>query len=315
MFEFTIFFIVVIFFIVKTFIVVPQEYAYIRERLGAYNGTLEAGFHFLVPLIDQIKYKQVLKEVAIDVRPQICTTKDNVQVEVDGILYLKVVDAYKASYGIDNFFLATEQLAQTTLRSEIGKLMLNETFSERDKINLSVVRQIDEATDPWGIKVNRYEIRNIQPPKTIILEMENQMKAERERRAEIITSEGEREARINRSMGERQEAINLSEGDKAKLVNEAEGKALEIELVATASAKGLKAIAESISKSGGRQAVQLQITQEYLTGLGGIFAKSKTTILPESLANIKGVFEGISKVTSTFPGDSNTPAPEPKKKG
>lgn len=315
MFEFTIFFIVVIFFIVKTFIVVPQEYAYIRERLGAYRGTLEAGFHFLVPLIDQIKYKQVLKEVAIDVRPQICTTKDNVQVEVDGILYLKVVDAYKASYGIDNFFLATEQLAQTTLRSEIGKLMLNETFSERDKINLSVVRQIDEATDPWGIKVNRYEIRNIQPPKTIILEMENQMKAERERRAEIITSEGEREARINRSMGERQEAINLSEGDKAKLVNEAEGKALEIELVATASAKGLKAIAESISKSGGRQAVQLQITQEYLTGLGGIFAKSKTTILPESLANIKGVFEGISKVTSTFPGDSNTPAPEPKKKG
>lgn len=315
MFEFTIFFIVVIFFIVKTFIVVPQEYAYIRERLGAYRGTLEAGFHFLVPLIDQIKYKQVLKEVAIDVRPQICTTKDNVQVEVDGILYLKVVDAYKASYGIDNFFLATEQLAQTTLRSEIGKLMLNETFSERDKINLSVVRQIDEATDPWGIKVNRYEIRNIQPPKTIILEMENQMKAERERRAEIITSEGEREARINRSMGERQEAINLSEGDKAKLVNEAEGKALEIELVATASAKGLKAIAESISKSGGRQAVQLQITQEYLTGLGGIFAKSKTTILPESLANIKGVFEGISKVTSTFPSDSNTPAPEPKKKG
>ncbi|MCZ8239413.1 MAG: paraslipin [Leptospiraceae bacterium] len=315
MFEFTIFFIVVIFFIVKTFIVVPQEYAYIRERLGAYRGTLEAGFHFLVPLIDQIKYKQVLKEVAIDVRPQICTTKDNVQVEVDGILYLKVVDAYKASYGIDNFFLATEQLAQTTLRSEIGKLMLNETFSERDKINLSVVRQIDEATDPWGIKVNRYEIRNIQPPKTIILEMENQMKAERERRAEIITSEGEREARINRSMGERQEAINLSEGDKAKLVNEAEGKALEIELVATASAKGLKAIAESISKSGGRQAVQLQITQEYLTGLGGIFAKSKTTILPESLANIKGVFEGISKVTSTFPSDSNTPAQEPKKKG
>lgn len=315
MFMFTIFFIVVIFFIVKTFIVVPQEYAYIRERLGAYRGTLEAGFHFLVPLIDQIRYKQVLKEVAIDVRPQVCTTKDNVQVEVDGILYLKVVDAYKASYGIDNFFLATEQLAQTTLRSEIGKLMLNETFSERDKINLSVVRQIDEATDPWGIKVNRYEIRNIQPPKTIILEMENQMKAERERRAEIITSEGEREARINRSMGERQEAINLSEGDKSKLVNEAEGKALEIELVATASAKGLKAIAESISKSGGRQAVQLQITQEYLTGLGGIFAKSKTTILPESLANIKGVFEGISKVTSTFPGDSSNPTTEPKKKG
>jgi regulator of protease activity HflC (stomatin/prohibitin superfamily) len=316
MFIFTIVFIVLIFIIAKTFIVVPQEYAFIRERLGAFKGTLEAGFHFMIPLIDQIKYKQVLKEVAIDVRPQICTTKDNVQVEVDGILYLKVIDPYRASYGIDNFFLATEQLAQTTLRSEIGKLMLNETFSERETINGNVVRQIDEATDPWGIKVNRYEIRNLQPPKTIIMEMENQMKAERERRAEIITSEGEREARINRSMGERQEAINLSEGDKSKLVNEAEGKAQEIELVAGASANGLKAIAEAISKAGGRQAVQLQITQEYLNGLGQIFSKSKTTVLPESLANIKGVFEGISKVTSTFPGDHSPATPiETKKKG
>lgn len=310
----TIVFIIVVFFIVKTFIIVPQQYAYIKERLGVPRGILEPGFHFLIPLIEKIQYKQVLKEVAIDVRPQVCTTKDNVLVEVDGILYLQVIDPYKASYGIDNFYLATEQLAQTTLRSEIGKLMLNQTFSERDEINSNVVRQIDEATDPWGIKVNRYEIRNITPPKTIIVEMENQMKAERERRAEIILSEGERESRINRSMGERQEAINLSEGDKMKLVNEAEGKAREIELVAEATARGLRSIAEAISMQGGRQAVQLQITQEYLQGLGNIFSKSKTTILPETLANIKGIFEGVSKVTSTFPNDSGATNTEAGKK-
>lgn len=319
MFAFTILFVVVIFFIMKTFIVVPQQYAYIKERLGVPKQILEPGFHFLIPIIEQVKYKQVLKEVAIDVRPQVCTTKDNVNIEVDGILYLQVIDPYKASYGIDNFYLATEQLAQTTLRSEIGKLLLNQTFSERDVINSNVVRQIDEATDPWGIKVNRYEIRNITPPRTIIVEMENQMKAERERRAEIITSEGERESRINRSMGERQEAINLSEGDKLKLVNEAVGKAQEIELIAEATANGLQAIAESISQQGGRQAVQLQITQEYLEGLGSVFGKSKTTILPETLANIKGVFEGISKVTATFPHDSgaqaNIPTPPTNKRG
>lgn len=304
MVAFTILFIVVVFFVVKTFIIVPQQYAFIKERLGVPKQVLEPGFHFLVPLIEKVQYKQNLKEVAIDVRPQLCTTKDNVVVEVDGILYLQVIDPYKASYGIDNFFLATEQLAQTTLRSEIGKMLLSQTFSERDDINSNVVRQIDEATDPWGIKVNRYELRNITPPKSIIIEMENQMKAERERRADIISSEGDRQSRINRSMGERQEAINLSEGDKLKLVNEAEGKAKEIELIAEATANGMKAIAESISKQGGRQAVQLQITQEYLEGLGKVLNTSKTTILPETLANIKGVFEGVSKVTSTFPGDN-----------
>lgn len=303
---FTILFVIVLVFVIKTFIIVPQQYAYIKERLGVPKDVLQAGFHFLIPFIEKVKYKQNLKEVAIDVRPQLCTTRDNVVVEVDGILYLQVVDPYKASYGIDNFYLATEQLAQTTLRSEIGKMLLSQTFSERDDINSNVVRQIDEATDPWGIKVNRYELKNITPPKSIIIEMENQMKAERERRSEIITSEGDRQARINRSMGERQEAINLSEGDKMKLVNEAEGKAKEIELIAEATANGLKAIAESISKQGGKQAVQLQITQDYLEGLGKVFDKSKTTVLPETLANIKGVFEGVSKVTNTFPGEGVT---------
>jgi regulator of protease activity HflC (stomatin/prohibitin superfamily) len=312
---FTILFIIVVVFVVKTFIVVPQQYVYIKERLGVPKDVLQAGFHFLIPFIEKVQYKQNLKEVAIDVRPQLCTTKDNVVVEVDGILYLQVVDPYKASYGIDNFYLATEQLAQTTLRSEIGKMLLSQTFSERETINTNVVRQIDEATDPWGIKVNRYELKNITPPKSIIIEMENQMKAERERRSEIITSEGDRQARINRSMGERQEAINLSEGDKMKLVNEAEGKAKEIELIAEATANGLKAIAESISKQGGKQAVQLQITQEYLEGLGKVFDKSKTTVLPETLANIKGVFEGVSKVTNTFPGETSVAQATTGKKG
>jgi len=303
---FTILFLFGVYFVVKTFIIVPQQYAYIKERLGVPKDVLEAGFHFIIPFIEQIKYKQNLKEVAIDVRPQFCTTRDNVVVEVDGILYIQVVDPYKASYGIDNFLLATEQLAQTTLRSEIGKMLLSQTFSERDEINSNVVRQIDEATDPWGIKVNRYEIRNITPPKNIIIEMENQMKAERERRSERITSEGDKQARINRSIGERQEAINLSEGDKIKLVNEAEGKAKEIELIAEATANGLKAIAEAISLRGGKEAVQLQITQEYLESLGKIFESSKTSILPLTLANIQGVFEGLSKVTSAFPGKVET---------
>ena len=303
---FTILFLLSVYFVVKTFIIVPQQYAYIKERLGVPKDVLEAGFHFIIPFIEQIKYKQNLKEVAIDVRPQFCTTRDNVVVEVDGILYIQVVDPYKASYGIDNFLLATEQLAQTTLRSEIGKMLLSQTFSERDEINSNVVRQIDEATDPWGIKVNRYEIRNITPPKNIIIEMENQMKAERERGSERITSEGDKQARINRSIGERQEAINLSEGDKIKLVNEAEGKAKEIELIAEATANGLKAIAEAISLRGGKEAVQLQITQEYLESLGKIFESSKTSILPLTLANIQGVFEGLSKVTSAFPGKVET---------
>lgn len=230
-----------------------------------------------------------------------CITKDNVSISVDGILYLKVVDAYKASYAIENYMLATQQLAQTTLRSEIGKLILDQTFAERDDINSHVVRALDEATDPWGIKVTRYEIKNISPPKEILHEMEEQVKAERVKRAEITISEGEKLSRINRSVGEREEAINISEGEKMKKINEAEGKALEIELIAAAKAKGIRMIAESISKEGGEEAVNLQITEDYLTGLGEILSTSKTTILPAELANIAGVFEGLSKVTGKLP--------------
>lgn len=221
--------------------------------------------------------------------------------EVDGVLYMKVIDSEKASYGIDNFMLATSQLAQTTLRSEIGKLVLDNLLSEREEINSNVVSNIDRATDPWGIKVTRYEIRNITPPKQILLAMEDQMKSERERRAEITISQGEKESLVNKSMGEMQESINISEGEKIRLVNEATGRAKEIELIATATAKGLQLVSEAISKKGGKEAVSLQITQEYLDALGSILKTSKTTVVPENLANIGGVFEGLSRITTKLP--------------
>ncbi|TGM98706.1 stomatin-like protein [Leptospira dzoumogneensis] len=299
---FTLIFIAAIYLIMKTCIVVPQNYCFVVERLGVFRGALGAGFHFLIPIIDQIRYKQLLKEIAIDIPPQTCITKDNVSILVDGILYIKVMDPYKASYEIENFRSATIQLAQTTLRSEIGKLVLDHTFSERDDINANVVRALDEATDPWGIKVTRYEIKNISPPKEILHEMEEQVKAERVKRAEITISEGEKASRINRSMGERQEAINLSEGEKIKKVNEAEGKAKEIEFIAQAKAKGIKLISDATANEGGTEAVNLQITEDYLAGLGIILEKSKTTVLPTEMANVVGFFEGISKVTNKFPG-------------
>lgn len=294
-------FLVSVYIIKKTFIIVPEQNAFIKERLGVFKGVLKPGFYFLFPFIDKIHYRQNLKEQTIDIDPQICITKDNVSVEVDGVLYLKVMDAEKASYGIDNFMLATTQLAQTTLRSEIGKLLFDNLLSERDEINGKVVTNIDRATDPWGIKVTRYEIRNITPPKQILAEMENQMKSERERRAEITLSQGEKESLINKSVGERQESINISEGEKIRLVNEATGRAQEIELISNATAKGLHVIAEAISKKGGKEAVSLQITQEYLEALGQILKTSKTTVVPETLANIGGVFEGLSKITTKIP--------------
>lgn len=297
----TIFLIIAILIILKTIIIVPEKYASILERFGKYNRTLDAGFHFAIPFIDVVRYKHSLKEVAYDVPPQECITKDNVPVEVDGILYIKVIDPYKASYGIDNYLLATTQLAKTTLRAEIGKLNLDATFSERETINSKVVTQIDQATEPWGLKVTRYEIKNITPPKQVLNSMEQQMRAEREKRAEITISEGERASRINRSVGEKQEAINISEGEKIKRINEAEGKAKEIEFIANATANGLKAIGVAISQNGGKEAVDLQIAQGYLDGLGKIFHSSKTTVLPPNLANIAGVFEGLSKVTGKIP--------------
>lgn len=298
---FTIIFIIIVAFIMKTFTIVPEQYAYIRERWGKYHETLGPGFHFLIPFADSTPYKFNRKEIAYDVPPQECITKDNVSVQIDGILYLKIMDSEKAAYGIDNYLMATSQLAKTTLRSEIGKLNLDATFSERETINSNIVTQLDEASDPWGIKVTRYEIMNISPPRQVLHSMELQMKAEREKRAEITISEGERQSRINRSEGERTEAINLSEGDKDKTINEADGKARAIEIVAEATAEGVKMVSTAVSKKGGPEAVDLQIVEGYIDSLGEILTTTKATILPAEIANVVSVFEGVGKVTGKVP--------------
>ncbi|MEM7181545.1 MAG: SPFH domain-containing protein [Spirochaetota bacterium] len=300
-FLFTLAFVIAIGFIMKTFVVVPQQYAYIKERWGKFSETLSPGFHFLIPFADRVHYRFNQKEMAYDVPPQECITKDNVSVQIDGILYLKVMDPEKAAYGIDNYLIATSQLAKTTLRSEIGKINLDATFSEREMINANVVTQLDEASDPWGIKVTRYEIMNIAPPKQVLHSMELQMKAEREKRAEITISEGERQSRINRSEGERREAVNLSEGDKEKLINEAEGRAKAIEIVAEATAQGIQNVSAAIYRKGGSDAVDLQIIENYIDSVGEILDTAKTTVLPAEIANVVSVFEGVSKVTGKLP--------------
>jgi regulator of protease activity HflC (stomatin/prohibitin superfamily) len=277
--------------------IVPAKTALVVERLGKYTKTLEAGFHLLVPFIDKVKYKHNLKEVAIDVPSQSCVTKDNVKVEVDGVLYLKVYDAKRASYGINFYKLATIQLAQTTMRSVFGRLELDKTFEERQQINAAIVKVLDEAAEGWGVKVTRYEIRNIQIPPQILRAMEVQMKAEREKRAVIARSEGEMQSKINYSLGIMEEAINKSEGEKEKRINEAEGKAREIESIANATAIGINKIAVAISDDGGEAAVTLRIAEDYITELRKL-AKDKTDlILPLDLGNIKSVLDMIRDVT------------------
>lgn len=291
--------VLVIVAIMKTAIVVPQKTAYIVERLGKYSCTLDAGFHILVPFIDKIAYKHSLKEQAIDVPPQECITKDNISVSVDGILYMQVMDPIKASYGIGNYLFATTQLAQTTMRSEMGKLDLDRSFEERMTINSAIVAAVDKASDPWGIKVTRYEIKNITPPRTIRDAMEKQMRAEREKRAMIAESEGERQAKINRAEGERQEAIALSEGERMRKINEAEGKAKEILLVAEAQAAGIQKVAEAINGKGGLESVNMQLAQQYLTQFGQLAKTNNTMIIPSDLANVAGVLKACTTIVKS----------------
>lgn len=288
--------VIVIVSILKTAIVVPQKTAYIVERLGKYRCTLEAGFHILVPFFDKIAYKHTLKEQAIDVPPQECITKDNIAVSVDGILYMQVMDPAKASYGIGNYLFATTQLAQTTMRSEMGKLDLDRSFEERTSINAAIVSAVDKASDPWGIKVTRYEIKNITPPQTIRDAMEKQMRAEREKRAMIAESEGERQSKINRAEGERQEAIALSEGERMRKINEAEGKAKEILLVAEAQAAGIRKVAEAIGEKGGLESVNMQLAQQYLAQFGNLAKTNNTMIIPSDLANVAGVLKACTTI-------------------
>ena len=272
--------------IAKTAVVVPQQSAYVVERLGKYAATLDAGFHILVPFIDRIRYKHSLKETAIDIPEQVCITRDNVQVAVDGILYLKVLNPQRASYGISDYHFALIQLAQTTLRSEIGKIELDRTFEERTNINIQVVNELDKASDPWGVKVLRYEIKNITPPKGVLDAMEKQMRAEREKRAVILTSEGERDAAINQAEGEKQQVIKASEAKKQQQINEAEGAASAILAIAQATAQGLRKVAETIQMPGGQEAVQLRVAEQYITKFGELAKTTNTLILPATVSDV-----------------------------
>jgi len=287
---------IVIITLVKTIRIVPQKTAYIIERLGKYHSTLDAGFHILVPFLDKVAYKHSLKEQALDVAPQVCITKDNISVEVDGILYLQVVDPKKASYGINNYRFASTQLSQTTMRSVIGKLELDKTFEERETMNNAIVDAVDKASDPWGVKVTRYEVKNIVPPQSIKDAMEKQMKAVREKRALIAESEGDKQAKINRAEGDRQELIAKSEGERQKKINEAEGKAKEIESIAIATATGIREIAKAINEPGGQHAVNLRIAEQYLGEFGKLAKENNTMIIPQNMSDISSIIATATKV-------------------
>ena len=269
----------------KTAVVVPQQAAFVVERLGRYSGTLQAGFHILTPFVDVIRYRHSLKETAIDIPEQVCITRDNVQVRVDGLLYLKVLDAERASYGISNYTFAIAQLCQTTLRSEVGKIDLDKTFEERAQINLAVVSEVDKASEPWGVKVLRYEIKNITPPQDILAAMEKQMRAEREKRSVILTSEGVRDAAVNTAEGEKQKSIKASEAVRQKQINEAEGQAQAILSIASATAEGINRVAAAIQAPGGFQAVQLRVAEQYINQFGNLAKAGNTFIIPTNLSD------------------------------
>jgi regulator of protease activity HflC (stomatin/prohibitin superfamily) len=276
----------VLIIIAKTAVVVPQQSAFVVERLGRFHGILNAGFHVLLPFVDVIRYRHSLKEIAVDIPAQVCITRDNVQVGVDGVLYLKVLNPERASYGIADYMFAISQLAQTTLRSEVGKIDLDRTFEERTNINTQVVSELDKASEAWGVKVLRYEIKNITPPADILAAMEKQMRAEREKRAVILTSEGTRDAAINTAEGMKQEVIKQSEARKTQQINEAEGQAAAITSVATATAAGIRSVAEAIKLPGGQEAVQLRVAEQYIGQFGELAKKSNTIVLPANVADV-----------------------------
>jgi regulator of protease activity HflC (stomatin/prohibitin superfamily) len=286
----------VLFVLYKTAVVVPQQSAYVVERLGRYHATLNAGFHLLVPFVDAIRYQHTLKEQAIDIPAQVCITRDNVQVGVDGVLYLKVLNPERASYGISNYVFAISQLAQTTLRSEVGKIDLDRTFEERTSINAAVVGELDKASESWGVKVLRYEIKNIEPPADVLAAMEKQMRAEREKRAVILTSEGQRDAAINTAEGEKQQVIKASEASRQQQMNEAEGEAAAIRAVASATAQGIREVAAAIRTDGGMEAVQLRVAEQYVTQFGAIARQTNTVVVPANVSDVAGMIAAAMKV-------------------
>jgi len=291
--------IVIIIAIVKGARVVPQKMAYVVERLGKYSRTLDAGFHVLVPFVDRITAKHSLKEHVLDVPSQMCITRDNISIEIDGVLFVQVLDPVRATYGIDNYLFAAQQLAQTTLRSEIGKMDLDRTFEERDTINANIINALDKASEPWGLKIMRYEISSINPPQSVKDALEKQMRAERERRAKVAASEGEREALINVAEGQKQDVIKQSEALKLKQINEAEGKAQEIALLAQATAQGIAQIAQAIQLPGGKDAVNLRVAEQYVREFGKLASENNTMIIPSNLSDVGGMVATLGRILKT----------------
>ena len=306
---------IVIIIIAKTAVIVPQQSAYVIENLGKYSRTLRAGFHILIPFIEKAAYKHSLKELAIDIPEQVCITKDNVQVGVDGVLYLQVLDPERASYGINDYVFAISQLAQTTLRSEIGKIDLDRTFEERAVINSNVVTELDKASDPWGVKVLRYEIKNINPPRDVLGAMEKQMRAEREKRAVVLTSEGERDAQINEAEGDKQRVIKESEAVKQQQINEAQGQAAAILAIANATAEGLRKVAGALTEDGGEEAMKLRIAEDYVQQFGQLAKEGNTLVVPANLGDISSMIALATSIVKGGPGGGNStgrPAATPR---
>jgi len=298
---------VAIIILLKTAVVVPQQNGYVIERLGKYSKTLNAGFHILIPFLERIAYKHTLKEQAADIAEQICITKDNVQVGVDGVLYMQVLDPSRASYGIGNYMFAISQLAQTTLRSEIGKIDLDRTFEERGTINQNVVAELDKASDPWGVKVLRYEIKNINPPQDVLSAMEKQMRAEREKRAVVLTSEGVRDAKINEAEGEKQRVVKESEAAKIQQINEAQGEAEAILAVATATGEGLRRVANAVIEQGGPEAMQLRVAEQYIGEFGNLAKTGNTYVVPANLGDLTSMMALATDIAKGGKGKA-TPA-------
>ncbi|NMP17196.1 slipin family protein [Thalassotalea sp. Y01] len=302
MFILTLVLLAILFIIFKLVLIVEMREVCVVERLGKFRAVMQPGLHFLIPFFDKVAYRHETREQVLDIPAQSCISKDNIQIDVDGLVYIKVMDGAKASYGIEDYKRASVNLAQTTMRSEIGKLNLGQTFSERDALNEIIVREIDKASDPWGIKVLRYEVRNITPSANVIHTLEKQMEAERRKRAEITLANAERDSIINLSEGERQEAINLSEGDKQRQINEAEGQAKEIEIIADATAKGMSMIADAANQPCGEDAIKMRLMQEFIEQTGKVLDKADVSILPGDIAKLEGFFEGMDKVTATAKG-------------
>ncbi|MCE0556343.1 MULTISPECIES: slipin family protein [unclassified Motilimonas] len=299
---FTIALIVLLFIIYKLILIVEMREICVIERLGKYRAVLQPGVHFLIPFFDSVAYRHETREQVLDIPAQNCISRDNIQIQVDGLVYIKVMDAKKASYGIEDYRRASVNLAQTTMRSEIGKLTLGQTFSERDSLNEIIVREIDKASDSWGIKVLRYEIKNIVPSANVVHTLEKQMEAERSKRAEITLAEAAKESTINLSEGERQEAINISEGDKQKQINEAEGKAQEIEIIANARAQGVTMVTQALAKPGGDQAMKMRLLEDFIKQTGDILETAEISVVPTEVAKLEGFFEGMDKVTHNIQG-------------